>query len=226
MDFERKKDIELLNEISNPFEREIKLNNDYSLKTIKNHKFEDGFIIESKLKRGLISLNYKNQIIGLLGFNINNRHLDIIAIQGINQPNFKHPKNWYQLILTPFITSCLKVYQNEKNLSKYVSFGEISSGVLEGRIKEMEGLLKNILEKNNERITLREKRIEHYTKEIKRLKQIQILVKKIRDDYFTKDGKINLNKLKVIDVIKKREKQLKTIERYKKNREIRRNKRK
>lgn len=90
----------------------------------------------------------------------------------------------------------------------------------------MEGLLKNILEKNNERIALREKRIEHYTKEIKRLKQIQILVKKIRDDYFTKDGKINLNKLKVIDVIKKREKQLKTIERYKKNREIRRNKRK
>jgi hypothetical protein len=209
MNFEEKKSAQLIKEVVDEITK-IDVTKDYRLKAVENHVFKDGFIIESNILRKLITHEYKNQRVAILGFTITKKNIEIQSIQGINNPDFKHPSNWHQLLLTPFIASCLKVYQTPERLSRHISYPDISSGLIEGRIKEMERLIKNIIEnKNATGINLiDEKRISYYKEKIKALNQRLILTKKIRDDYFTKQGFVNLNKSRVSFIVDKYQKQL------------------
>ncbi len=74
----------------------------------------------------------------------------------------------------------------------------------------MERLIKNIIENKNAtgNNLIDEKRISYYKEKIKALNQRLILTKKIRDDYFTKQGFINLNKNKVSIIVNKYQEQL------------------
>ncbi|NCP71872.1 hypothetical protein GW835_00560 [archaeon] len=208
MDFERKKDVEILEEIVHNLNN-ISTNQNFIIKEINEHKFKDGFIIKSNLRRKLITLNYEGERIALLGFTIKNRNIEIQSIQGIKGTTFKHPSNWHQYLLTPFIASCLKAYQTPQRVTKYISFPDISSGVLEGRIKELKGLLEKINETNkSEPNFFDKKRISYYTDKLKTLNQRLIITKKIRDDYFTKEGFINLNKRRVSLIVNKYQEQI------------------
>jgi hypothetical protein len=222
MDFNRKKDFHILEEIVENVTNLTK-NKELKIKEISSHKFSDGFLIENNMSRKLITLNYKEERVALLGFSIKNRNIEIESIQGIKNTSFKHPSNWYQYLLTPFIASSLKVYENKERLSKYIQFKEISSGVLEGRIKEIERLLQHN-SKYNQNITLNEKRKDYYKNQLELLNRRLILTKKIRDDYFTKEGFINLNKKKVNVIVQKYNDQIMKLSQIKRVKKLRKNK--
>jgi hypothetical protein len=110
-----KKDGQILMGICNNFNK-LSYNKDkFKPKLIESHKFGDGFIIESNLKRQLIGLYYKNTKIEILGFSIKKGILNIDELQGIPNKQMRYPSGWYEHLLNPLIIASIKVYENPIN---------------------------------------------------------------------------------------------------------------
>ena len=202
-----KSDGQILMEICDNLNKLNYTKDSYATRLVEKHQFEDGFIVESNLRRQLIGLYYENKQIGILGFSVKKGNLNIDGLQGIPNKKIKYPSNWYEHLLNPLIISSIKAYENPINLSQKLTYDIISSKALESRIEEIKINLekarkevKNLKKTPENEIAFR--RLEYNEKQLILQNNRLLFTKKVRDDYFTKEGFLNLNKARVISIVK------------------------